>query len=285
MNEKERAIIETGMKLFASKGFNSTSVHEIAVESGISKGAFYLHFKSKDDLLLAILQFCFGTIHHNVSKFEDQDMPPREKFIKQLNVLSGTFIEHKEFFIMLSKEQAIPRNDTIKELLFKEHLATHRFFHNGLSSIYGSVVEHHLWDLALMLEGLYNSYIKLLLFAPLKFNLNDLTHFILRRMDSIVKDISSDQSFLSEEKVNMLFKHTNQKSNTSDIRTILKNIRQEIDQFDNKQALEISLDVLEEEIQKEHPRIPVIKGMLSNFENIDALDHYRKEIALIYDLK
>lgn len=48
MTEKNTQIIEAGMKLFANKGFSATSVQEIATESGISKGSFYLHFKSKD---------------------------------------------------------------------------------------------------------------------------------------------------------------------------------------------------------------------------------------------
>ncbi|KMP45761.1 TetR family transcriptional regulator, partial [Bacillus cereus] len=56
MKEKERLIIESAMKLFATKGVNATSVQEIVTASGISKGAFYLYFKSKDELLLATLR-------------------------------------------------------------------------------------------------------------------------------------------------------------------------------------------------------------------------------------
>ncbi len=47
MKEKERLIIEMAMKLFATKGVNATSVQEIVTACGISKGAFYLYFKSK----------------------------------------------------------------------------------------------------------------------------------------------------------------------------------------------------------------------------------------------
>ncbi|MEH7484704.1 helix-turn-helix domain-containing protein, partial [Neobacillus drentensis] len=109
MTEKEKVIIKSGMKLFAQKGFSSTSIQEIATESNISKGAFYLHFKSKDDLLLAILEYIFETIESSRLVFENQDLSPREKFIKQISAFFGTFIGHKEFLIMLSKEQAIPR--------------------------------------------------------------------------------------------------------------------------------------------------------------------------------
>ncbi|CAM4100818.1 hypothetical protein BAPA111461_18685 [Bacillus paramycoides] len=45
------------MKLFATTGINATSVQEIVTACSISKGAFYLYFKSKDELLLATLRF------------------------------------------------------------------------------------------------------------------------------------------------------------------------------------------------------------------------------------
>lgn len=59
MKEKERLIIEMAMKLFATKGMSATSVQEIVTACGISKGAFYLYFKSKDELLLATLRYYY----------------------------------------------------------------------------------------------------------------------------------------------------------------------------------------------------------------------------------
>jgi len=53
MNTKE-IITKTALKLFLSKGFNETSMNEIAREVGISKPAIYHHFKNKDELVEAI---------------------------------------------------------------------------------------------------------------------------------------------------------------------------------------------------------------------------------------
>jgi len=53
MKTKE-VIIKTALKLFLSKGFNETSMNEIAREVGISKPAIYHHFKNKDELVKAI---------------------------------------------------------------------------------------------------------------------------------------------------------------------------------------------------------------------------------------
>ena len=47
-NENKNKIIEVALKLINEKGFDNVSVSEITKEAGVSKGAFYIHFESKD---------------------------------------------------------------------------------------------------------------------------------------------------------------------------------------------------------------------------------------------
>jgi AcrR family transcriptional regulator len=282
LTEKEKVIIQSGMKLFAQKGFSSTSVQEIASESNISKGAFYLHFKSKDDLLLSILEYIFDTIESSRLVFENQDLSPREKFIKQITAFFRTFIGHKEFMIMLSKEQAIPRNEEIKKLFFKKRFESHLLHRKGLVSIYGQTIEPFSIDLALILEGLFQTYVRLLMLEPADFEIEKLSHFLMKRMDSIVKDISSEEPFITEEKMGNIIKNSKHCFEPANVNNIVQKMRNEIDQIENREALEISLDVLEEEINKQSPRLPVIKGMLSNFKGISILEPFNKEIADLY---
>ncbi len=49
------ALLSTCLQLFAARGFASTSIDEIARAAGVTKGAMYWHFASKDDLFQAIL--------------------------------------------------------------------------------------------------------------------------------------------------------------------------------------------------------------------------------------
>ncbi|MCM3116768.1 TetR/AcrR family transcriptional regulator [Neobacillus sp. MER 74] len=282
MTEKEKVIIQSGMKLFAQKGFSSTSIQEIATESNISKGAFYLHFKSKDDLLLSILEYIFETIESSRLVFENQDISPREKFIKQITAFFRTFIGHKEFMIMLSKEQAIPRNEEIKKLFFKKRFDSHLLHRKGLVSMYGQKIEPYSIDLALILEGLFQTYVGLMMLEPAEFEIEKLSHYLMKRMDSIVKDISSDEPFLTEEKMGNIIKNSKQFFESANVNNIIKNLRKKINLMENREVLEISLDVLEEEVHKKSPRIPVIKGMLSNFKGIETLDPFTKEMADFY---
>ena len=50
----ESKIRECALKLLTTKGFDTTSIEEITRAAGVSKGTFYVHFKSKYDLLPAL---------------------------------------------------------------------------------------------------------------------------------------------------------------------------------------------------------------------------------------
>jgi AcrR family transcriptional regulator len=49
-----KAIIESALRLFGSRGYHATSVEDIVVDAGFTKGALYHHFKSKEDILREI---------------------------------------------------------------------------------------------------------------------------------------------------------------------------------------------------------------------------------------
>lgn len=56
MEQTKDKIIACAFELFAGKGYASTSMDDIVRVSGISKGGIYHHFKSKEEIFLAIAQ-------------------------------------------------------------------------------------------------------------------------------------------------------------------------------------------------------------------------------------
>jgi AcrR family transcriptional regulator len=50
---KEKEIISTAIDLFVRNGYGNVTIQEICDSVGITKGTFYYHFKSKDELLLS----------------------------------------------------------------------------------------------------------------------------------------------------------------------------------------------------------------------------------------
>lgn len=51
--QTRRHIVDLAARRFAERGYAGTSLNELIAESGLTKGAFYFHFPSKEDLALA----------------------------------------------------------------------------------------------------------------------------------------------------------------------------------------------------------------------------------------
>jgi AcrR family transcriptional regulator len=54
--QTRQQIIDTASRLFASRGYNGTSMADLAVAAGLTKGAFYHHFENKEALFFAVIQ-------------------------------------------------------------------------------------------------------------------------------------------------------------------------------------------------------------------------------------
>jgi len=64
-------IIEVSAKLFIEKGFDKTSMQDIVDALGMSKGAIFHHFKSKEEILYAVMDEHYGNIEKEVYKCLD----------------------------------------------------------------------------------------------------------------------------------------------------------------------------------------------------------------------
>lgn len=87
-------ILSVSAKLFLEKGFDKTSMHDIAETAGISKGAIYHHFRSKDEIIGAVTQRQGQAVQAAMEKWiaETDSLNGKEKlqFILEKNIDSQT---------------------------------------------------------------------------------------------------------------------------------------------------------------------------------------------------
>jgi AcrR family transcriptional regulator len=90
-------LLESGIKLFMEKGFKGTTIEDITDASKISKGAFYWHFASKNDLLASIMD-----------KYEKVFLDP---LIQNVEGTSSTFVKRFQYYHKLATEFAFHNRD------------------------------------------------------------------------------------------------------------------------------------------------------------------------------
>jgi AcrR family transcriptional regulator len=55
-HDRRRNIMEVALEVFAEHGYEASSISMIATRAGVSKGLMYNYFKSKEDLLLSLME-------------------------------------------------------------------------------------------------------------------------------------------------------------------------------------------------------------------------------------
>ena len=56
MQIRKQHLVDTAYRLFNEHGYHATGIDRILAESGVSKATLYKHFRSKDDLVIAVLR-------------------------------------------------------------------------------------------------------------------------------------------------------------------------------------------------------------------------------------
>lgn len=77
-------ILDTALELFSEHGFDGTTLQQIADQLGFTKAALYYHFRSKDDLLTALVAPAISGLDELLDAHERQPNTPgaRRRFIE-----------------------------------------------------------------------------------------------------------------------------------------------------------------------------------------------------------
>ncbi|NVO00381.1 MAG: TetR family transcriptional regulator C-terminal domain-containing protein [Geobacteraceae bacterium] len=85
-------IVQVGLDLVLSRGFNATGVEAILKQANIPKGSFYNFFSSKEEFALAIIdKFVADRVEVFTPIFSDQSLPPLERVKRSFENLIETF--------------------------------------------------------------------------------------------------------------------------------------------------------------------------------------------------
>lgn len=112
--ETIRQIMAAAIHLFSHSGYDSASVADICAKAGVSKGAFYHHFPSKQELFLVIVDQWLQGIDIRLfsSRGKNETVPQSiTRMAKTLGFVfqaaSGQLPMFMEFMVQASRDQAV----------------------------------------------------------------------------------------------------------------------------------------------------------------------------------
>ncbi len=134
---RREELMDAAQALFLEKGFAATSVDEIVKRADVAKGTFYLQFKTKEDVLVALRERFVATFCERLAKA--MDGPPAQAWNDRLDAWIETVIHGYLDHVALH------------DLVFHEHVSAHlRIGHDDpviapLADLLAAGARHGVW--------------------------------------------------------------------------------------------------------------------------------------------
>ena len=93
--EREALILQVAEEVLMEKGYYETSIDEIAARVGIAKGTVYLHFPSKEDLVIAIFERDMQQLLQYIDAIMSQALISRGKIEAIFDLMHGGIISKR----------------------------------------------------------------------------------------------------------------------------------------------------------------------------------------------
>ncbi|WP_322418620.1 TetR/AcrR family transcriptional regulator [Mesorhizobium huakuii] len=82
LSDKRQHVVETAYALFKRAGFHATGIDRIIAEADVAKMTMYRHFPSKDDLIVAVLDYRARRFDDQLDKLTQKSIAPEQKIVE-----------------------------------------------------------------------------------------------------------------------------------------------------------------------------------------------------------
>lgn len=95
-NFRSRSLLEATRRLIAAEGFDGVTMERVAEEAGITKGAIYLYFHNKDQMILAAVEEIAAEMVRGIERRVDPRAEPWDQLCQRIHAQLAIMEENKE---------------------------------------------------------------------------------------------------------------------------------------------------------------------------------------------
>ena len=112
---KRKCILEAAIRLFSKKGYQQTSIEELAREAGIGKGTVYSYFQTKKDIVRAFCEDELEFTREELTNNTNPDTPLKQQLMILFMAEFKHLCRNKEFGRLYLQEKVFPREQHTDE--------------------------------------------------------------------------------------------------------------------------------------------------------------------------
>ena len=108
--DSRQDILRTAARLFQQRGYDATSMNDVAAALKLSKGGLYHHFQSKDEMLFNIMNHALDITEERVVKVVRGIQSPEERLrtLIRLHIEVVLSVRDREVTVMLHENHPLP---------------------------------------------------------------------------------------------------------------------------------------------------------------------------------
>lgn len=252
---KKQQILETAIQLFAQQGIEATSIQHITKTTGISKGAFYLSFASKEDLIKEIIDTFMKQFVADIDRVVNTPLLADEKLQNYFSAHLNLLEKHADFAKMYAQEQMYSINEEVVEKLMYYDALIDQSLLSLFQELFPQQSEQQAIDLLVSIKGLIRIYSQLILFHPYPHDTTRIVEVLVEK--TMLLGEHSKTFYLTMEMVKLPVTSESQLPTTRQIQMVIEELQKER----HPELIEETFEVLREELQREQPRQAVLQGL------------------------
>lgn len=123
--ERKQQILDAAEDVFTRKGLDNARMDDIAKRTGLSKGSLYWYFKSKDDLIIAILDRIFGDVFEQLDAHKNIELSATEAILQFTEAAIRDYKRMLRMMPIAYEFLALAFRNTIVQKALKQYFSTY----------------------------------------------------------------------------------------------------------------------------------------------------------------
>jgi len=119
ITDRQLEIIQAAGRILTSSGISGLTIKNLAKEMQFSESAIYRHFTSKEEIIIALLEYLAEAIKTNDSKILETSISPEEKFTLLFSNLILFFDKNPHFVVAVFSDGLLEESQRINETIMK----------------------------------------------------------------------------------------------------------------------------------------------------------------------
>jgi len=98
-SNRRKDLLRASARLFREKGFDGTSIRDISSAADMQSGSPFYHFKTKQDILVAVMEEGLTEGLRVTTEVMALDVPPEDKLVRMIRTQLGTIFDDAHDFV------------------------------------------------------------------------------------------------------------------------------------------------------------------------------------------